>query len=168
MYELNGFIWKWFYLEFYLVGGVAHLVGSRIVSDVKRYRVRSWVWFVTNLNISELNHPKGAVSKMINNFGEIVSSLLTADYTRRRSEDQLTTIYGTFHFSRSSSSSSRPPPAFVLASPTNVVEILHAISPKLLIVFDAAHLRCRCSSEIFKVATNVFNPTCDRSRLLSN
>ena len=44
------------------------------------YRVRSWVEqqiFVATLNISELHHPKCAVLNTINNFGEIVSSLLT-------------------------------------------------------------------------------------------
>ena len=41
----------------------------------------------TTLNISEQHHPKCA-STMINNFGEIVSSLLTADHICRRSEDE--------------------------------------------------------------------------------
>ena len=43
--------------------------------------------FVATLNISELHHPKCG-SNMINNFGEIVSSLLTADHTCRRSDDE--------------------------------------------------------------------------------
>ena len=43
--------------------------------------------FVATLNISELHHPKCG-SNMINNFGEIVSSLLIADHTCRRSQDE--------------------------------------------------------------------------------
>ena len=51
--------------------------GSSIVTDAKRYRVRSWVGqkiFVATLNISELHHPKWA-SNMIDNFDEIVSNI---------------------------------------------------------------------------------------------
>ena len=44
------------------------------------------------------------------------------------------------------------------------VKRLDAISPKLLIIFDA-HLAW-CSSEIFKVATTIFYPTQDRTRYL--
>ena len=65
-------------------------VGCSIVTDSKKVsgsilgRVKI---FVTTLNISELHHPKCG-SNMINNFGEIVSSLLFADHTCRRSEDE--------------------------------------------------------------------------------
>ena len=41
-----------------------------------------------NLNISELHHPKCA-SNTTNNFDGFVSSLLTADHTCRRSEDEI-------------------------------------------------------------------------------
>ena len=51
---------------------------------IRSYNIRI---FVATLNISELHHPKCG-SNMINNFGEIVSSLLTADHTCRRSEDE--------------------------------------------------------------------------------
>ena len=46
----------------------------------------------------------------------------------------------------------------------SAVKRLDTISPKLLIVFDA-HLGW-CSSEIFKVVTNIFNPTQDRTRYI--
>ena len=59
-----------------------------------------------------------------------------------------------------SNSSSRPSPRFVREvcfdgkyAPT--VKRLDTISPKLLIMFDTAHLGL-CSSEMFKVATNIF------------
>ena len=44
--------------------------------------------FVANLSICELHrHPKWA-SNMVNNFGDIESSLLTADHICLRSEDE--------------------------------------------------------------------------------
>ena len=53
------------------------------ISDFGSYALRS----VSTLNISELHHLKCA-SNMINNIGEIMSSLLTADHTCRRSEKE--------------------------------------------------------------------------------
>ena len=46
----------------------------------------------------------------------------------------------------------------------SAVKRLDSISPKLLIMFDP-HLGW-CNSEIFKVATNIFYPTQDRTRYL--
>ena len=47
----------------------------------------------------------------------------------------------------------------------SAVKRLDTISPKLLIIFDTAHLGL-CSSEMFKIATNIFYPAQDRTRYL--
>ena len=63
------------------------VVASSLMLKVSGSILGKGIIFVVTLNISELHHPKCA-SNMINNFDEIVSSLLTADHTCRRSEDE--------------------------------------------------------------------------------
>ena len=47
----------------------------------------------------------------------------------------------------------------------SAVNRLETISPKLLVMFDA-HLGQKCYSKIFKLATNIFCPTQDRTQYL--